>query len=280
MVVQRFAKFRDKDLNLNVAPAHNLLEQKQRKPFQALVQKGKTVRPNLLHGGIAAPCANGHGVVFFNNVDVARRLHQLAHLAVLADAQRLAHALRGLEEDVCPALVDVLWVVADLGHVAQHHDVVLKVLDPAARDGGAEGLLVERAPVADAAVEAADVDVVEGLGRIRPLELRVFDVEHAVWRHPHGLDGADVGADDLGGRVGVGHVDGPDAGAGADVEDSGGRLGERRLEQPVAEDHGDEVVRDVEAIVLPLVVGGPVLRRLGVLVCAPVDVAVVVYAVG
>lgn len=242
MIVQRFAKFRNQELDLNVVPAHNLLEQKQRKPFQALVQKGKTVRPNLLHGRIAAPCANGNGVVLLNNVDVARLLHQLAHLAALADAQRLAHALRGLEEDIRPALVDVLWVVADLGHVAQHHDVVLKVLDPAARDGGPEGLLVERAPVADAAVEPADVDVVKGLGRIRPFELRVLEVEHAVWRHPHRLDGADVGADDLGGRVGVGHVDGPDASAGADVEDSGGRLGDGRLEESVAEDHGDEVV--------------------------------------
>lgn len=161
MVVQTFAHFRDKDLDLDVVPAHDLLEHEERKPFQALVQKSKAVRPNLLHGGIAAPGTDWDGVVLLDNVHVARLLHQPAHLPALADPQRLPHALRGLEEYICPALEDVLWVVSDFGHVAQHHDVVLKVLDPASRHGRSVCLLVERAPVADAAVEPSDVDVVE-----------------------------------------------------------------------------------------------------------------------
>ena len=41
--------------------------------------------------------------------------------------------------------------------------------------------------------------------RVRPFEITVFDFEAAIWGYEEGLDWREVGADYVGGRVGVGH---------------------------------------------------------------------------
>lgn len=71
-----------------------------------------------------------------------------------------------------------------------------------------EDLLVEDGPVVDAAVEIADVDIVEVVFGPCPLELGVVDVELAVRRYPRGLDGGDVGSDGVGAGKLVGEVSG------------------------------------------------------------------------
>lgn len=80
------------------------------------------------------------------------------------------------------------------------------------------------------------MDEVKRGGVEGPVELGVFDLKGQILRHPDWLDGADVCADDLRGRVGVGHVDGPDARSGANVEDFGWPLGDWRLEESVAQE--------------------------------------------
>jgi hypothetical protein len=80
------------------------------------------------------------------------------------------------------------------------------VLEPPTWFQGGEDFLVQHGPVADGAVEAADVNEVEGVGREGPLELGVFDLKAQVGRDPAGLGGGDVDADDFGGWVFIGDV--------------------------------------------------------------------------
>lgn len=69
---------------------------------------------------------------------------------------------------------------------------------------------VKGRPVGHAAAQAADVDVVERVGRKRPRPRAVVDFEAQVWRHGGWLDGAEVGADDFGAGEGVGKGKGPE----------------------------------------------------------------------
>lgn len=79
-------------------------------------------------------------------------------------------------------------------------------------------------------VEAAATTTIAAFGRVRrrqgprPFGFDVIDLELAVAGYPAGLDGGQVDAGDGGGRIFVGELDGPDSGAGAEVEDGvGGR---------------------------------------------------------
>lgn len=66
-----------------------------------------------------------------------------------------------------------------------------------------------------------------------PWKLGVVDIERAVRRNPVWLDRTDIKPDNLGTRVSVGHIYGPDARAHAHVEHSRW-LVDRRLVQPIA----------------------------------------------
>ncbi|OSS49166.1 hypothetical protein B5807_05634 [Epicoccum nigrum] len=137
-------------------------------------------------------------------------------------------------------------------------------------------LLAEAVPVANGAAHGAHVDEVEGLvWAIDPLALCVVDVELCVRRHPGGLDGAQVGAKDLAARVLVGKVDGPYAGTGANVEDSAGRRRDGGIVQLAAQDQGEDVVQQVEAVLLLLVVGQRVCAGAVAVVAAAIGVLVV-----
>ena len=47
---------------------------------------------------------------------------------------------------------------------------------------------------------------VEGVGRLRPVEGRIVELEAEVWRNEGWLDGGDVGGDDFGGGELVGEI--------------------------------------------------------------------------
>ncbi|KAK1446696.1 hypothetical protein CCUS01_12223 [Colletotrichum cuscutae] len=114
-------------------------------------------------------------------------------------------------------------------------------LDLAARVEVLVDLPKEFRKVKDGGAHIPAVDVVEFLAK-RPLVLGVVDFEMAVCRHVFRLDGAQVRAEDLRCRVPVGELDGPDAGACADVEDAVG-VGDGGEAELVVEDaQGDGVL--------------------------------------
>ena len=91
-------------------------------------------------------------------------------------------------------------------------------LDPTARAEAGERLAEIARPVAQADDHHAAVDVVELLVE-GPVGFGIVDDEVAVWRHETWLDGGQVGTCNARVWVLVCKVDGPDAGAAADVED-------------------------------------------------------------
>nr|POF26254.1 hypothetical protein CFP56_22403 [Quercus suber] len=93
----------------------------------------------------------------------------------------------------------------------------------------------------------------QGRDRV-PVEVEIIDLEAAVRGGPMRLLGTQVGAEHLGVGVLVGHVQGPDAGAGAQVEDLLGVLEGAEVQLAV---HLQQlvVVFDVHAVQLLLVVG-------------------------
>ena len=113
-----------------------------------------------------------------------------------------------------------------------------------------EGVFEQVGEGGQAAEHHGGVDEVEGGALARPRRLgRVVDLEEEVGRHGGGLDGGEVGPRDVGARVGVGHLDGPDARPRADVEDGWRRDGERGEVQAVA-------VQALDAVVLAVGAGG------------------------
>jgi len=169
------------------------------------------------------------------------------------------------------------------GKVGRHAAVVAKgvnddllALKPAAgpqvREGGPEDL---RAHVLPAAEGQARVDVVEVGGEVpvfcpvgmlgrggvdwmgKEEGVRVLHKEADVGGYHGGLDWREVGADDMGRGILVAHLDGPETGAGADVENLGGRVfrsegGEVEL---TVHHFFDELVLFVQAVELGGVVG-------------------------
>ena len=154
-------------------------------------------------------------------------------------------------------------------------------LGPAAGLQMCVGLLDQLVPVCDAAAHGAAVDEVKGLvGAVHPLRLGVVDVELCVWRDPCWLDGGEIGTQDFSAGVLVGKVYGPYPRAGADVEHSGGRGLDGGVVELAAEDEQEDVVQQVEAVLLLLVVGQDVGARAEAMVAAAVAVLVVQYGRG
>jgi len=118
------------------------------------------------------------------------------------------------------------------------------------------------------------VDEVEVIRWPCPIELGVVDVKFAVWGYPGWLDGRDVDADYLSCRKLVGDVDGPDSSAGTNVEDSLGFVADRGAVELVIEKECHPVMGDIEAFILLLVVGAPVVGFLGE--GAALDAAIVI----
>jgi hypothetical protein len=159
---------------------------------------------------------------FLDHIDKAGVEHSL--LQGGANANILFEDGGGVVTQVLPPLHSVGILNGAVVALAQSNGLL--ELEPAAGLQMGVALLRQLVPVGDGAGQGADVDEVEALVWAEdPLGLCVVDVELCVWGHPGGLDGGEVGAEDIAAGVFVGKVYGPDAGAGADVEDAvGGRV--------------------------------------------------------
>ena len=82
-----------------------------------------------------------------------------------------------------------------------------------------------------------------------------MQLEAHIRRHPAGLDGGQVRAGDAGAGEHLADVDGPGAGAGADVEDGLGAGADGREEVVASEGFVDGPELHVEAVLFELVVG-------------------------
>lgn len=71
-----------------------------------------------------------------------------------------------------------------------------------------EDLSIELSPVGDTAVQTADMDEVEIVLWICPLQLGIIEFEFHVWWNEERLDGGEVGANHNRGRMGVSKVAG------------------------------------------------------------------------
>lgn len=178
--------------------------------------------PNLLEHRIHSPRPDGDAEHLLLDVLEAGVFHPLPVEA--RDVDPLAEEGAGLVELGDPLHRSRRAVARVV--VAEDPGVVLLHLDPAAGPQVLHDLGVEARPVGRGAAEGAAVDVVEVLrGREGPARLEVVDVEFAVGGDPVRLDRGEVDAVDLGGGEFLGHVDGPDAGAAAEVEDAERRPG-------------------------------------------------------
>lgn len=179
--------------------------------------------------------------------------------------------------------------------VGENGDGVLNAFKVAAGVQGGEGLVQQRGPVGDGAIEGTRVDEGEGVGRMQPRLGEVVDLERKIGRdpaetHPRlytssspfgraspshqlvhlwtrtnahspcGLDRAQVVAEHACTWVLVGGVNGPTAGAGAQVEDGERGIADGCYMQAVVEGQRVDLVEDVELVVLLLVVGVPCRR--------------------
>ena len=112
-------------------------------------------------------------------------------------------------------------------------------------------------PVGDTAEHFAGVDEIEAVFSVGPLHGHIVHLENAIRGHPVRLGWRKVGAGDLGVGEGVCHLDGPDTGAGADVEDPFGLVDGGEVEF-VVESEAPGVMGYVLLVVVGFIVGTPV----------------------
>ena len=157
-------------------------------------------------------------------------------------------------------LISLVQRSASVG-VVRRAPLQIKVheLDVAARPRVREAAPDKRRPVLEGRVQRAAVDEVERL-RVRPVSLDVVDLEAHVGRDPARLNRAEVVAEHLALRELVAELHGPDARAGAEVEGPRGlELGEGCGVKLAVHGDLDHLVRDVEPVLLLVVVGEHVL---------------------
>jgi len=220
LILQPRPHIHQESLHLRNLPPQHIRKHIQAKALNPHLQRHAIHLANLLQRLVGRPRTHRHLQVLLLNV-LKPGLSQPADVVVVVDdLESLAHFGAGLLEDVDPGLEDV-----PRGHggvVGVDAGPAVHVLEPAAGLEAAVGLAVDGDPVLEGAGEVADVDVVEGVFGVGPGLGGVVELELAVGRHPRGLDGREVDAGDFGVGELVGEVDGPDAGAGADVEHLGG----------------------------------------------------------
>lgn len=113
--------------------------------------------------------------------------------------------------------------------------------------------------------------------RVDPWRLGVVDLEVQVWRHPAGLDGAEVGANDFSARELVVEVSRPDACARTDVDEAMGVL--QRCDEEAAVQHEiADMVEQVLSVLLGFAIRQDVLAFAVGTVATPVLVFVVLEA--
>lgn len=264
-------------LHLLQGPPQYLRQRKHGKAIQRQIDVQAIVLAHALQQRVSRPSANRHLPHLMLDVEESGFLNILLHLPVARNLEHPPRLLAGRPEKLTPSLEDVVGVVRYAGILGPRLQVDFHALDPPAGLESRKRLPVKPLPVVDPAEEVAHVDKVEDALAKCPVQLSIVDLERTVGRQPGRLHSRDVGANDLGGGKLVGHVDGPDAGAGADIEDLLGVF-ERRGVELVVVDHEGVVVGDVIAFEVLGVLRGPVLGGVGALVGAAVDGAVFVDA--
>jgi len=221
-----------KHLDLRLAPAQDAREPREAEALEAVEHVHLGPAANLLHAFVFRPRVQREFVDALFDVDEAGLLVPAFQLVGDADRAAEGHGrvveLAGpLEQLEVRAHAAVVAVKGRVGFVALHVPTGLEVLEGAADDG---------AEVLEAAEQDARVDVGEVAGRIEPVGLGgVVDEEADVGGDGGGLDGREVGADDGGGWEELGHLDGPDARAGADVQDPIGIVQGREVDSSSVE---------------------------------------------
>ncbi|RBQ99468.1 hypothetical protein VDGD_20079 [Verticillium dahliae] len=252
------------DLGLLVRPAAQPREQGERVGLERILDKLHTESTaNLPEMGVLGPRAERHAPLDDADVLEAGVLEQLGQCGGDVEAEGLCETAK---------LGEPLVRLGRLGEgavVAEEVGAALGDLDLAPRDEVMAALAEKGGPVLDGAPEGAGVDKVKVVAGPGPRKGGIIDLEADVGRHPGGLDGGEVGADDLGGGELVAGVYGPDARAGAQVEDAPGVL-EMGDAQLAVEGEGEDVVGEVEAVLLLVVIGKEVLAGAVAVVAAAI----------
>ena len=240
-----------KHLNLRLTPSQDARKPRQAEALDAVEEVDLRPASNLLEPLVLRPRVQRDFIHALLDVDEARLL--VPALQLVRDPNRpterhsrVVEVAGPLEEGKVRPHGAVVAERGGVGFLALHVTAGLEVLEGAGDDG---------AKVFEAAEQDAGVDVGEVGGRVEPVRLGgVVDEEVDVGGDGGGLNGREVGADDGGGREEVGHVDGPDAGAGADVEDPFGFV-QGCVVDSSAVDAFDEFVLQVETFEFGWVVG-------------------------
>ncbi len=220
------------DLDLGHAPAQDAGEPREAEALDAVEHVDLGPAADLLHALILGPGVQREFVEAFLDVDEAGLL--VPALQLVGDADGAGRGHGGVVELAGP--LEQLGVGPHGAVVAVRGRVGFLALHVAAGFEVGEGAGDDGAEVLEAAEQDARVDVGEVGGRVEPVGLGgVVDEEVDVGGDGRRLDGREVGADDGGGREEFGHFDGPDAGAGADVEDPFGFVQRREVDSASVE---------------------------------------------
>lgn len=145
-------------------------------------------------------------VILHHDIGKPSLLHAISLQILLQELDRVSAPPSALLPDSAPLAQGRLVVDSFIVGVDMAFGV--EVLDPATGLQAAVGFLVQRRPVLNGTGEPTEVNEVERGGLVGPFAGSIVDIEAKVGRHPCGLDGREVGADDGGLGVLVGKVTG------------------------------------------------------------------------
>lgn len=202
-----------KDLHLLRRHAQAACHDRHARPLQRAQEILACPEPQRLEFRVFRPRADRPGELRLDDVDVACLFHVglVFRGAVPVFAERA-----GTGRDLC---VPLFKPAAGQCAVRRLHgqEAILQ-LEVASWARVCVGALDDVEVGTETGRDGAEVDVVE-LVRVQPGVFGVVDFEAAVWGDEGGLDGGEVRADYGRGGVLVCEFDGPDSGAGSDVED-------------------------------------------------------------
>lgn len=196
-------------------------EQMQHPPIHALIPSRAVIPANLLHLLLLGPPADRPLEAHLRDLLESSSPHCCCH--GVDHAQRLAPLVCCLDRQGSPLLKGR---ARDAAVFTLRPNVDFHLFIPAARLERLHHFGVEFWVIVHAAEDLARVDHVKAGGGVRPRVAEVVDFKRHIGRYKGRLNWGEVVANNRGGGIAVAHIDGPDAGAGADVEDAAGEFGE------------------------------------------------------